>query len=105
LFDCHGQAHLEAQEHGDVVAGTALARLLAAHDGIHQADADLEASGHFGLAQALLVKPLLGLRWGVGWGFHGAEWVLVGGGKLGVLEIQGEFNGCVLMPKMWKPFF
>ncbi len=82
MLGCHGLADLQAQEHGDVVAGTALAGLLAAHDGIHQADADLEAASHFGLAQTMFVKPLLGLLWGVGWGFHGFSLVWFGGGKL-----------------------
>ena len=67
----HGLAALEAQVHGNIVAGAALAGLGAAQDGIDQAGRDAELARQLGLREALLVHPLAGLFGGAlgrGWG-------------------------------------
>lgn len=80
-------AVLEAQVHGDVVAGAALAGFVAAQDGVNQAAGDAKAAGQFGFGKALLVHPLAGFGLGSQGCFHGC----FGGGWL-VVGVKLRFN-------------
>lgn len=60
----HGLAALEAQVHGNVVAGAALAGLGAAQDGIDQAGRDAELARQHQVPRSTLVDLLRGKQKG-----------------------------------------